>query len=127
MLIISDGSKAEIGVIGTTADSSPLDDATETVIDTLNLKACLFAIQRYFDETGARVMEATDARRPLIKDGWVVGAETAAWHTKRPQANMVQNLARWLDCRGPLDHERVLALAGPAELADRGVGETVGK
>jgi len=27
----------------------------ETVIDTLNLKACLFAIQRYFDETGARV------------------------------------------------------------------------
>ena len=24
----------------------------ETVIDTLNLKACLFAIQRYFDETG---------------------------------------------------------------------------
>ncbi|RIK83863.1 MAG: methionine synthase [Planctomycetota bacterium] len=27
----------------------------ETFIDTLNLKACLFAIQRYFDETGARV------------------------------------------------------------------------
>jgi 5-methyltetrahydrofolate--homocysteine methyltransferase len=27
----------------------------ETVIDTLNLKACLFAIERYFDETGARV------------------------------------------------------------------------
>ena len=27
----------------------------ETVIDTLNLKACLFAIQRYFDETGCRV------------------------------------------------------------------------
>ncbi|MBX3435320.1 MAG: methionine synthase [Pirellulales bacterium] len=27
----------------------------ETVIDTLNLKACLFAIQRYFDETGNRV------------------------------------------------------------------------
>ena len=28
-------------------------------------------------KAGARVMEATDARRPLIKDGWVVGAETA--------------------------------------------------
>ena len=27
----------------------------ETFIDTLNLKACLFAIQRYFDETGNRV------------------------------------------------------------------------
>jgi 5-methyltetrahydrofolate--homocysteine methyltransferase len=27
----------------------------ETFIDTLNLKACLFAIQRYFDETGCRV------------------------------------------------------------------------
>jgi 5-methyltetrahydrofolate--homocysteine methyltransferase len=27
----------------------------ETVIDTLNLKACLFAIQRYFDESGRRV------------------------------------------------------------------------
>jgi 5-methyltetrahydrofolate--homocysteine methyltransferase len=27
----------------------------ETVIDTLNLKACLFAIQRYFDESGSRV------------------------------------------------------------------------
>jgi 5-methyltetrahydrofolate--homocysteine methyltransferase len=27
----------------------------ETVIDTLNLKACLFAISRYFDETGQRV------------------------------------------------------------------------
>ncbi|MEM8866496.1 MAG: methionine synthase, partial [Planctomycetota bacterium] len=27
----------------------------ETVIDTLNLKACLFAIQRYFDDSGARV------------------------------------------------------------------------
>ncbi|MAT68616.1 MAG: methionine synthase [Planctomycetaceae bacterium] len=27
----------------------------ETVIDTLNLKACLFAIQRYFDESGHRV------------------------------------------------------------------------
>ncbi len=27
----------------------------ETVIDTLNLKACLFAIQRYFDEAGVRV------------------------------------------------------------------------
>ncbi|HMO84049.1 MAG TPA: methionine synthase, partial [Lacipirellulaceae bacterium] len=27
----------------------------ETVIDTLNLKACLFAIQQYFDETGCRV------------------------------------------------------------------------
>ena len=27
----------------------------ETVIDTLNLKACLFAIQQYFDETGRRV------------------------------------------------------------------------
>ncbi len=27
----------------------------ETVIDTLNLKACLFAIQQLFDETGARV------------------------------------------------------------------------
>ena len=29
-----DMAEAEIGVIGTTADSSPLDDATETVIDT---------------------------------------------------------------------------------------------
>ena len=28
-------------------------------------------------KAGARVMEATDARRPLIKDGWVLGAETA--------------------------------------------------
>ena len=27
----------------------------ETVIDTLNLKACLFAISRYFDEHGVRV------------------------------------------------------------------------
>jgi 5-methyltetrahydrofolate--homocysteine methyltransferase len=27
----------------------------ETVIDTLNLKACLFAIARYFDESGSRV------------------------------------------------------------------------
>jgi 5-methyltetrahydrofolate--homocysteine methyltransferase len=27
----------------------------ETVIDTLNLKACLFAIDRYFEETGQRV------------------------------------------------------------------------
>ena len=27
----------------------------ETVIDTLNLKACLFAIERYFDESGRRV------------------------------------------------------------------------
>ena len=27
----------------------------ETVIDTLNLKSCLFAIQKYFDETGRRV------------------------------------------------------------------------
>ena len=27
----------------------------ETVIDTLNLKACLFAIQQYFDETGSRI------------------------------------------------------------------------
>ncbi len=27
----------------------------ETVIDTLNLKACLFAIKKYFDETGASV------------------------------------------------------------------------
>ncbi len=27
----------------------------ETVIDTLNLKACLFAISRYFDDTGSRV------------------------------------------------------------------------
>ena len=27
----------------------------ETVIDTLNLKACLFAIQKHFDETGAHV------------------------------------------------------------------------
>jgi len=27
----------------------------ETVIDTLNLKACLFAIQKYFDETGLQV------------------------------------------------------------------------
>ncbi len=27
----------------------------ETVIDTLNLKACLFAIQQYFDEAGVRV------------------------------------------------------------------------
>ncbi len=27
----------------------------ETVIDTLNLKACLFAIQRYFDETGNEI------------------------------------------------------------------------
>ena len=27
----------------------------ETVIDTLNLKACLFGIQRYFDETGASI------------------------------------------------------------------------
>ena len=27
----------------------------ETVIDTLNLKACLFAIKRFFDETGRRV------------------------------------------------------------------------
>ena len=27
----------------------------ETVIDTLNLKACLFAIARYFDEHGVRV------------------------------------------------------------------------
>ncbi|NOY42310.1 MAG: methionine synthase [Planctomycetes bacterium] len=27
----------------------------ETVIDTLNLKACLFAIQQYFDDTGRRV------------------------------------------------------------------------
>ncbi len=27
----------------------------ETVIDTLNLKACLFAIQQYFDESGRRV------------------------------------------------------------------------
>ncbi len=27
----------------------------ETVIDTLNLKACLFAIEKYFDEIGARI------------------------------------------------------------------------
>ncbi len=27
----------------------------ETVIDTLNLKACLFAIERYFGEIGSRV------------------------------------------------------------------------
>jgi menaquinone-9 beta-reductase len=29
-------------------------------------------------KAGARVLEATDARRPLLRDGWVVGAETAA-------------------------------------------------
>jgi glycogen debranching enzyme len=30
---------------------------------------------------------------------------TAAWHTKRPQANMVQNLARWLDAAPRLESD----------------------
>jgi len=35
----------------------------ETVIDTLNLKACLFAIQQHFDETGTRVPVMTRLSR----------------------------------------------------------------
>ena len=31
----------------------------ETVIDTLNLKACLFAISRYFEESGNRVPDSS--------------------------------------------------------------------
>jgi len=53
----------------------------ETVIDTLNLKACLFAIQRYFDETGSRVPVMISATFDKGGATFVSGQSVEAfWH-----------------------------------------------
>jgi geranylgeranyl reductase family protein len=44
-------------------------------------------------KAGARVLEATEARRPLIRDGWVVGAETA--HADDADAEPVEIRSRF--------------------------------
>jgi menaquinone-9 beta-reductase len=44
-------------------------------------------------KAGARVVEATEARRPLMRDGWVVGAETA--HTDDDAAEPSEIRARF--------------------------------
>lgn len=51
----------------------------ETTFDTLNLKACLFAIQRYFDETGRRIpviasLTITDASGRTLNGQTLEGA-----------------------------------------------------
>ena len=53
----------------------------ETVIDTLNLKACLFAIQRYFDETATRVPVMISATFDKGGATFVSGQSVEAfWH-----------------------------------------------
>ncbi|MCH8962069.1 MAG: methionine synthase, partial [Bacteroidetes bacterium] len=53
----------------------------ETVIDTLNLKACLFAIQRYFDETQSRVPVMISATFDKGGATFVSGQSVEAfWH-----------------------------------------------
>ncbi len=51
----------------------------ETVIDTLNLKACLFAIQKYFDETGQRVPVMVSATFDKGGATFVSGQEVEAF------------------------------------------------
>ncbi len=53
----------------------------ETVIDTLNLKACLFAIQRYFDQTQSRVPVMISATFDKGGATFVSGQSVEAfWH-----------------------------------------------
>jgi len=51
----------------------------ETVIDTLNLKACLFAAQKYFDETGNRVPVMVSATFDKGGATFVSGQEVEAF------------------------------------------------
>ncbi|MEQ8836361.1 MAG: homocysteine S-methyltransferase family protein, partial [Lacipirellulaceae bacterium] len=53
----------------------------ETVIDTLNLKACLFAVQRYFDESGSRLPVMVSATFDKGGATFVSGQSVEAfWH-----------------------------------------------
>jgi len=53
----------------------------ETVIDTLNLKACLFAIQRYFDEQSVRVPVMVSATFDKGGATFISGQEVEAFWT----------------------------------------------
>src|SRR3954451_19320147 len=53
----------------------------ETVIDTLNLKACLFAISRYFEESGKRVPVMISATFDKGGATFVSGQEVEAFST----------------------------------------------
>ena len=53
----------------------------ETAIDTLNLKACLFAIQKYFDQTGSRIPVMVSATFDTGGGTFVSGQTVEAfWH-----------------------------------------------
>ena len=54
----------------------------ETAIDTLNLKACLFAIQKYFDQTGSRIPVMVSATFDTGGGTFVSGQTVEAfWHS----------------------------------------------
>ena len=53
----------------------------ETAIDTLNLKACLFAIQKYFDQTGSRIPVMVSATFDTGGGTFISGQTVEAfWH-----------------------------------------------
>ncbi|NOY29525.1 MAG: methionine synthase, partial [Planctomycetes bacterium] len=113
----------------------------ETVIDTLNLKACLFAIQKYFDETGTRVPVmisgtfdkggATFVSGQLIEAFWnaiahfpmlSVGMNCALGpDVMRPHLEALQAVVTsWISCHpnAGLPNEMGQFDLGPAEMAE---------
>lgn len=117
----------------------------ETVIDTLNLKACLFAIQRYFTEHNMRVPVmvsgtfgdggATFVSGQVVEAFWnaishfpmlSVGMNCALGpQTMRPHIEALQQVSpRWISCHpnAGLPNEMGQYDLGPAEMA-RLVGE----
>ena len=117
----------------------------ETVIDTLNLKACLFAISRYFEEKNVRVpvmISGTfgDGGRTFVSGQDVEAFWNSIAHfpmlsvgmncalgpkTMRPHIEALQDVApRWISCHpnAGLPNEMGQFDLGPAEMA-RLVGE----
>jgi 5-methyltetrahydrofolate--homocysteine methyltransferase len=117
----------------------------ETVIDTLNLKACLFAIQKYFDESGKRVPVFVSGTFDKGGATFVSGQQVEAfWNSisnfpmfsvgmncalgpdiMRPHLEALQQVATtWISCHpnAGLPNEMGQFDLGPAEMA-RMVGE----
>ncbi len=89
----------------------------ETVIDTLNLKACLFAIQQYFDESGRRVPVMVSGTFDKGGATFVSGQSIEAfWHaiSHFPVLTVGMNCALGPDVMRP--HIEALAAASPARI-----------
>ncbi|HEX6961688.1 MAG TPA: homocysteine S-methyltransferase family protein, partial [Lacipirellula sp.] len=90
----------------------------ETVIDTLNLKACLFAIQRYFDESGNRVPVMVSGTFDKGGATFVSGQSIEAfWNAVShfPMLSVGMNCALGPDVMRP--HIEALSLVAPVRIS----------